>query len=378
MFTEQYVTVLGTKRVIEPTLESLWFENGDMQAHVYGDGTNTVTRKTDHKIYTVSEYVLNIKLQQFNHKYAELMEQDRHSLYRTFYVPKSSGGLRRIDAPNEELMYALNELKYLFETVFHARYIYHTSAFAYIHGRSTISCVKKHQANASKWFGKFDVHNFFGSITLDWTMKMLSVIYPFSQVICTAGGQESLRTALSLCFLDGVLPQGTPISPLITNILMVPIDYNLEHKCREKHLIYSRYADDFLISSRTGFRFRDVESMIVEVFYQFEAPFSLNTQKTRYGSANGANWNFGIMLNKDNQMTIGRAKKKQFESMLTAYAKDKRNGLQWDLEDVRRLDGLRSYYKMIEGDTIDRIIQHISGKQNVRIMDAIKADLRGL
>ena len=376
MFTEQYVTVLGTKRVKEPTLESLWFENGDMQAHVYGDGTNTVTRKTDHKIYTVSEYVLNMKLQQFNHKYAELMEQDRHSLYRTFYVPKSSGGLRRIDAPNEDLMYALNELKYLFETAFHARYIYHTSAFAYIHGRSTISCVKKHQANASKWFGKFDVHNFFGSITLDWTMKMLSVIYPFSQVICTAGGQENLRTALSLCFLDGVLPQGTPISPLIINIMMIPVDYDLERICREKGLVYTRYADDFIISSRYQFGFRDVEGDIERVLKSYEAPFELNKAKTRYGSSAGSNWNLGIMLNKDNKMTIGRSKKRQFESMLAAYAKDKKSGKEWALEDVQHLEGLKSYYKMIEGEVIDRIIEHISRKNGVDIAVEMKRDLR--
>ena len=60
--------------------------------------------------------------------------------------------------------------------------------------------------------------------------------------------------------------------------------------------------------------------MIVDTLARFHAPFELNTSKTRYGSAAGANWNFGIMLNKDNQMTIGRKKKKQLESMLTAYA----------------------------------------------------------
>lgn len=373
----QYVTMPATRRVIEPKIEDLWFGDNDISSHVYGDGTNTVTRVTDHRLNVVSEYRLSILLQQFNEKYKNLFLVDRHSLYRTFYVPKSSGGLRRIDAPNEELMTALNELKYIFETAFGAKHLYHTSAFAYIHGRSTISCVKKHQNNTSKWFGKFDVHNFFGSITPEWTLKMMSVIYPFSQLMTNVGGHENLEKALSLCFLDGVLPQGTPISPLITNILMIPIDYHLESRCRASHLVYSRYADDFLISSRNAFKFRDVEAMIIEIFSQFEAPFSLNTRKTRYGSANGSNWNFGIMLNKDNKMTIGRAKKKQFESMLTAYAKDKKNGLSWNIEDVRHLDGLRSYYKMIEGETIDRIIQHISNKHGVCIPDAVRADLRG-
>ena len=36
-------------------------------------------------------------------------------MYHTFHIPKSSGGLRRDDAPPPELMNALRELKTLFD-----------------------------------------------------------------------------------------------------------------------------------------------------------------------------------------------------------------------------------------------------------------------
>lgn len=367
------------------SFEDLWFGNDDRRfGLITANETNTVTycmTDTPLRLHGASlwqmEYHSKAALTEFCRAHDDLLQAERHELYHTFYVPKSSGGLRRIDAPKAPLMTALRELKMILEKQFKADHLYHTSAFAYIHGRSTIDCVKKHQKNQSKWFGKFDLHNFFGSTTKEFVMSMLSKIYPFNEVIGSLGGREVLEQALDLCFLDGVLPQGTPISPLITNIMMVPIDYTLEKKLRERGLVYSRYADDFLISSRHPFMFREVEALIRDTLAEFGAPFELNVGKTRYGSAAGANWNFGIMLNKDNQMTIGRKKKKQFESMLTAYAKDRKNGTEWALGDVQQLSGMCSYYKMVEGETIDRIIEHISAKQDFRIMEQMKKDLRG-
>ena len=46
--------------------------------------------------------------------------------------------------------------------------------------------------------------------------------------------------ALELAFMDGVLPQGTPASPLITTIMMIPIDFCLNRKLIERK---SRFKD---------------------------------------------------------------------------------------------------------------------------------------
>lgn len=381
-----YVVTPASQKYRHMDIDDLWFgdDNVDYGGLITNNKSNTVTRcvstvpKGLRKNISQRVYQIAVRLAQFNRNHKNLLEADRHSLYRTFHVPKSSGGLRRIDAPNDELMNALRELKTIFESECGADYLYHTSAFAYIHSRNTIECVKRHQTNKSKWFGKFDLHNFFGSTTIDFIINMFRQIYPFAILLRTTTGEAALRDALELCCLDGVLPQGTPMSPMLTNIMMIPIDFEISKKLRELGMVYTRYADDFLISSRNPFRFKDVEEIIVSVLNQFNAPFQLNTQKTRYGSSSGANWNFGIMLNKDNQMTIGRSKKKQFESMLTAYAKNKKAGINWSLEDVQHLDGLRAYYKAIEGETIDRIVNHISTKQGVDIRRCIKDDLRNL
>lgn len=371
-----YVTRKMSPREHSMNMEDLWFGDDDTAAGwVHPNTTNTFTILTESPPKCDMFNILRA-LNAFYERYKDLIATEKSTLYRTFFVPKSSGGLRRIDAPNDQLSNALRELITLFKDWFGASYLYHTSAFAYIAGRSNVTCIKKHQQNESKWFGKFDLHNFFGSTTLDFVMRMFSVVWPLSSVCRSVHGNELLRNIMSLCFLNGVLPQGTPISPMIINIMMIPVDYSMERFCRDHGMIYTRYADDFIISSRYQFRFKEVEEYIEYTLSQFQAPFSLNKAKTRYGSSSGSNWNLGIMLNKDNQMTIGRSKKRQFESMLTAYAKDKRSGREWNLDDVQHLEGLKSYYKMIEGDTIERIIDHISTKNGVDIRVEMKNDLR--
>lgn len=377
-----YITVRQSPRYHQMTLEEFLFE-AETQPSILNDNT---TNTRTYEVQSLSPRFLSKlhlnhligKLTAFNQETVSLREvPNRHDLYHTFYIPKKSGGLRKIDAPNPELMDALRKLKTIFEEDFGA--LYHTSAFAYVRKRSTIDAVKKHQYNESKWFGKYDLSNFFGSTTPEFVHKMLSMVFPFSEVMKNPSGKEQLITALSLAFMDGGLPQGTPISPIITNIMMIPVDFTLFRKLRQfekQKFIYTRYADDFLVSSRYDFDFRKIESLIVDVLKSFDAPFTIKPSKTRYGSSSGSNWNLGVMLNKDNKITIGHKKKRQFEAMLASYTMDKLNGKSWDLNDVQVLEGYRNYYRMIEGETIDKIVEHISNKFKVNIVGMIKEDLR--
>lgn len=320
---------------------------------------------------------LVLKLKTFNEETEELRKRPRKELYYEFHIPKKSGGLRKIDAPNDELMNALRKLKTIFENDFGA--LYHTSAFAYIRGRSTIDAVKRHQLNESKWFAKYDLSNFFGSTTLEFVLSMFSMVYPFSEIMKYPAGRENLAKALELAFLDGGLPQGTPISPLITNIMMIPVDFKLSNGLRDfnrQHFVYTRYADDFIISSRYDFSFREIEKYVCDTLASFAAPFTIKSEKTRYGSSAGSNWNLGVMLNSENQMTIGYRKKRQFKAMLTSFVLDIKNGKKWDLHDIQVMEGYRNYYRMIEKSTIDEIIKHIDDKFGVNSVEMIKNELR--
>ena len=378
-----YITVKQSPMYRQMTLEELFgFAEITQPAVTNLNTSNTRTyaaeKISEQFLEKTNVQTLINKLAGFNNHYKDLRDKPRASLYNTFYIPKKSGGLRRIDAPCDELMKALKELKEMFENDFHA--LYHTAAFAYVKKRSTVMAVERHQKNESKWFGKYDLSNFFGSSTPDFVIRMLEMIFPFSEILKSDYGRKELTTALELGFLNGGLPQGTPLSPTLTNIIMIPIDYTLSKELRDHNkqsFVYTRYADDFLVSSKYTFSFRDIEKLIVDTLRHFGAPFTINSKKTRYGSSAGSNWNLGVMLNKDNKLTVGHKKKREFRAMLTNYVLDRQNGVLWDKHDVQIMEGYRNYYTMVEGrEPIEAIVNHVGSKYNVNVVKMIKEDLR--
>jgi len=387
-----YIAVKAPPRYHQMTLEELLY--GAKQAPVItGNVSNTRTYEvpefSQRFLTGFGTYPLIRRLEEFNRSTEELRKVERHSLYHSFFIPKRNGGKRHIDAPLPDLMEALRRLKVMFEKDFYAPCAgntivpawYHTSAFAYIPGRCPKDAAKRHQSNESKWFGKLDFSNFFGTTTLDFTMHMLSMIFPFCEICKTEHGREELYKAVELGFLDGVLPQGTPLSPTLTNIIMLPIDFKLSNAFRNykgQTFIYTRYADDITISSRYTFSIREIEDFVIKTLGDFGAPYRLNREKTHYGSSAGSNWMLGVMLNKDNQITVGYKKKQRFQAMLSSYAMDKINGVRWDYEDLTHMEGLRSYYRSVEGETIDRIVAHLSEKFHMDIIASVKEDLKAV
>lgn len=376
-----YITVMQSPIYHQMTLEEFLFQNFQAQTILNTNVSNTRTYAyetvSEHFTSRIDTDALIRKLVRFNDQTEALRAQERSTLYETFHIPKKSGGLRRIDAPKPELMNALRNLKTIFAEDFHA--LYHTSAFAYVKNRCTVDAVKRHQKNNSKWFGKLDLHDFFGSTTLDYVIKMFSMVFPFSEIVKFPNGEAELRKALDLAFLNGGLPQGTPLSPLITNVMMIPVDYKLANAFRDfdkQRFIYTRYADDFIISSKVDFDVHRVEKLVVDTLHEFGAPFTINESKTRYGSSAGRNWNLGVMLNKDNEITVGHKKKRQFQSMLYNYITDKRKGISWPREDIQTMQGLHSYYRMVEPENIDAIVKHTNEKMETDVLRLIKDDLR--
>lgn len=376
-----YTTKLNPK-IKQMTLEDLLF--GDdidylVPSTAYEYVTNTRTFELDHASKKMEKKVplLYARLEEFNSGAASIASQDRHSLYREFYIPKKSGGLRKIDAPNDMLSGKLRELKSIFENDFGA--LYHTAAYAYVKHRSIVNCLEKHQRNESKWFAKFDFHNFFGSTTEEFILQQLRMIYPFAQVMQLPGGEEQMRKAIDLCMLDGGLPQGTPISPMLTNVIMIPIDFNINRNLTNEHnkYVYTRYADDIQISSKYAFDWKAIQGMVRGMVEEFNAPFSMNEDKTRYGSSAGRNWNLGLMLNGDNKITVGAENKRRLKAMLTSYTLDRKHGVRWGTSDVQVLLGKLNYCRMVEKETIDGIVAKLNNKFNSDIYREIKSDLKG-
>lgn len=310
-------------------------------------------------------------------------------IYETFYVPKKSSKpghmkWRQIDAPRDDLKNALGILKNMFETMMDGCF-YHNAAFAYIPRRCAVDLGIKHQNNKSNWFLKMDFSNFFGSTTPEFITRMLSIIHPFSEIMKEPEGKKALENCIRFCVLDGGLPQGTPMSPILTNIVMIPIDHKLSNalhrrketspKGHEYGYVYTRYADDIFISNRIKFDFKEIESYVNKVLGHFQAPFQLNSEKTNFGSIAGANWMLGYMLNQEHGITVGHRRRRRLKATIANYMMDRKNGFPWPLEDVQTLNGELSYCKSIERDNIEKLLDDMSRKFG-NIREALKSDLK--
>lgn len=290
--------------------------------------------------------------------------------YYTFKIPKHSGGFRTINAPNEDFKNALSRVKDIFEN--DIKCLAHPAAFAYIKKTSILDALKKHQDNQSNWFLKIDLTDFFTNCTPELLYEKLINLYPFYYF--TEAYKQKLKIILQMCSLNGGLPQGTPISPYLTNLLMVSYDYEITKLLKAyegNHFVYTRYADDILISSKANFDWKALETKLQEIL----APFTIKTQKTRYGNKAGRNWNLGLMLNKDNQITLGYQKKKQLNAMLNNFMRDSAEDIQWELEDIYHLQGQLSWLKAIEPDYYKHLITKYQDKYHYNYKFALSKQL---
>lgn len=375
-----YMTLPQTTRYAHISLDNI-LSGPSLPPVIEGSVTGTRTHLTDQPYrYCSQEKLSHLAdlLIAFTQKHAALYEADRQSLYTRFAIPKKTGGLRWINKPSEPMSLALIELRAIFE--FALPYGYHTSAFAYVKGRQTLDALKKHKAAESKWFLKLDLHDFFDSTTKEFVLSMLSHIVPFNLICEEPTWKKALEDSIDLAFLNGGLPQGSELSPMLTNIIMIPFDFELTRaleKFGREVYTYTRYADDLVISCRTGFNPRVIKETIRNVFEILDAPYTFKEEKTKYGSSSGNNWMLGLILNKDNDITIGHKNKKQFRAMCCSFIGDCARNNPWPLEDVQHLAGLLSYYDNIEPQYFSSLISKINEKNHVDFRKMLRSALKG-
>lgn len=104
-------------------------------------------------------------------------------------------------------------------------------------GRSIITNAQKH--TNKKWVGCFDIKKFFPNSHF----KNVSEMY--SQLGCSSVVSKVL-TQLTTCNYQ--LPQGSPVSPVISNLLVTKLDLRLSGLFKKAHLDYTRYFDDITVS----------------------------------------------------------------------------------------------------------------------------------
>lgn len=300
--------------------------------------------------------------------------------YNIFHIPKASGGLRTITAPNTELKTTQQKILKVFQH--DMRVNVHDCAFAYVQHRTIRDALVRHQANNSKWFLKIDLQDFFPSLDKAFLLQQLernATFHPSTTTEMYYGRIASGRIdrILDYCLYNNALPQGAPTSPILSNLAMIPIDYELTKRLWEfegHHFVYTRYADDLLISSYTKFDPQDVVNLLVAILEP--TPLKINPAKIRFGSSSGSNWNLGLMLNRDNDITVGHKTKEHFRTLLHRFLTSAEAGHPWPPEETRSLEGQRAWIYSIEPEWTNRIVRDYESSYSTHpYRDIVKAIL---
>ena len=150
------------------------------------------------------------------------------------------------------------------------------------------------------------------------------------------------------------------------------MDHYLFNELAHHRYVYTRYADDIHISCVQKFDPNKVIALIRKAIEKFGAPYKIKDEKTHFGSRKGKNFLLGVMLNGENNITVGWKNKQTFRAMTSNLIMDYKNGHPWNPSDVKAYDGLLSYYLMVEKKYFTDLLCHYNNKFHVNIKRNIK------
>jgi len=186
---------------------------------------------------------------------------------REVQIPKPNGGVRTLGIPTVLDRLIQQALHQVLCPIFDPTFSQHSYGFR--PGRSThqaVTAAREHIAAGHRWVVDMDLEKFFDRVNHDVLMarvarrvkdrRVIVLIYRYLRSGMMAGGLISPRS-------QGT-PQGGPLSPLLSNILLDDLDKELERRGHR----FVRYADDcniYVQSRRAGERvLRRVERYLQE------------------------------------------------------------------------------------------------------------------
>ena len=199
----------------------------------------------------------------------------RRSYYRNFTIPKKSGGTREILAPDGFLKDVLSSLAFIISVIYDPP----KNVMAFSRGRSIVDNAREHSGH--NYVLNLDLKDFFTTINaldVERGLKRVGIPQHVAKVIariCTYPHVAPDHRVVN------VLPQGSPTSPVLSNICAATLDQRLDGLARRFHLTYTRYADDMTFSSNHNV-YHDNGYFMTELYKIInECGFIVNPMKTR-------------------------------------------------------------------------------------------------
>lgn len=283
-------------------------------------------------------------------------------IYFNFQIPKKNGGTRNICSPNEDLKNLQSKLNVYLQAMYYYSkpkcvhgFVYSPysgTAKNYIVTNAQEHCNKKHVLN-------MDIKDFFPSITAKQVREAL-VNEPFNM-----SDEVAVIIAL-LGTYKKALPTGAPTSPILSNIVCIKMDKQLEEFCLKSGLTYTRYADDLTFSSNQVIKQEIIQNLksIINA-----SGFKLNEKKFRLISSKGKQVVTGLVVNK--KVNVDRKYIRRIRAMLYS----------WELMGVEIAAAKHYKLKELSSEYVNKFVRKLAGQiefiSQVRgIEDAIYSKLK--
>lgn len=199
--------------------------------------------------------------------------------YATFELKKKSGKTRVIHSPSSGLKSILKCLSYVLESVYEP----HPAAMGFVPGKSVVDNAQKHLHMQHVY--NIDLQDFFHTFDRNrLKMGLWRILFKMDKK------REELSFFLSaLCThpieINGevktVLPQGSPVSPILTNMLCIILDRRLQGLAKRYRIRYSRYADDITFSSNRNVFVEPEFQLELHRIIEEDQQLKINPDKTR-------------------------------------------------------------------------------------------------
>ena len=264
-------------------------------------------------------------------------------------IPKPSGGIRTLGVPtlvDRLVQQALHQvLQPLFEPTFS------DGSYGFRPGRGAHQAVRKAQGyirEGKRWVVDIDLEKFFDRVNHDVLMarvaqqvsdaRVLKLIRRFLEAGMMSDGLVEQRT-------EGT-PQGGPLSPLLSNILLNDLDQELERR----QLAFCRYADDCNIYVRSRVAGNRVMQG-VRTFLEGALKLRVNTEK----SAVARPWErkflgFSVTAHRESRLRIAPASVQRLRQKVRDLMRTGRGrSLTHTIEDLNPLlRGWINYFRLTE------------------------------
>ena len=243
--------------------------------------------------------------------------------YKRFTIAKKSGGTRLISAPQPKLKKAQH---WILENILEQIQV-HENAHGCVKGRSIKSNALPH-VNKAVVINQ-DLKNFFPTITYTRIKGMFKSFGYSEQVAVIFALLCSEPKILELDVLgkdyfaqrgDRFLPQGSPCSPAIANVICKKLDHRLNGLAHKYGFTYSRYVDDVTFSG-THEQYKHISALLKYSGKIIrEENFTLHPEKLRIMKKGVKQEVTGVVVNEKPNMD--RATLKRFRALLHQIERD--------------------------------------------------------